>query len=101
MKPQDSFKDVFDKKQRILVVAAHPDDNEVICGGLVARLIEAGKRVRLVVTTNGEKGSGDKTVDRKVLAATRLKEQETAAGILGIPKAENFNLGIPDGELEA
>lgn len=97
----DSFEDVFKDKHRVLVVAAHPDDNEVICGGLVARLTAANKQVRLVVTTNGEKGTGDKLIDPKRLAATRLQEQERASEILGIPKSENFNLGIADGEIES
>jgi len=97
----DSFNDVFQNKQRVMVVAAHPDDNEVICGGLVARLRSDNKKIRLVVTTNGEKGTGDKPLDPKSLAASRIKEQAAGAKILGIPESENFNLGIPDGELEA
>ena len=44
-----------------MVVAAHPDDNEIVCGGIVARLIDEGKRVRLVAMTNGGKGYQDRT----------------------------------------
>lgn len=98
---KDSYPEVFKDKKRVLVVAAHPDDNEVICGGLVARLTVDGKKVRLVVTTNGEKGVGYKTTDPKAFGEGRKSEQEKAAGVLGIPATENFNLNIPDGELEA
>jgi LmbE family N-acetylglucosaminyl deacetylase len=99
--PKDSFDEVFANKQRVLVVTAHPDDNEVVCGGLVARLTASGKLVRLVVTTNGEKGTQARKIDPKELAEKRLAEQEAAAKVLGIPPEQNFNLGIPDGELEA
>jgi LmbE family N-acetylglucosaminyl deacetylase len=99
--PKDSFDEVFGNKKRVMVVTAHPDDNEVVCGGLVARLTASGIKVRLVVTTNGEKGTQDRTIDPKQLADMRMLEQEAAAKVLGIPKEENFNLGIPDGELEA
>lgn len=97
----DSFDDVFGSKQRVLIVTAHPDDNEVICGGLVARLRAAKKAVRLVVTTNGEKGTGSKDLEPKLLATTRIKEQSAAAAALAIAKSECFNLEIPDGEIEA
>ncbi len=96
----DSYKDVFSQKSRILIVTAHPDDNEVICGGLVARLIADNKSVRLVVTTNGEKGTEDKTIGASEFATMRIQEQKNAAKILGIASEECFNLGIPDGELE-
>jgi LmbE family N-acetylglucosaminyl deacetylase len=99
--PKDSFKEVFDKKQRVLVVAAHPDDNEVICGGIVARLSAEGKQVRLVVTTTGGKGTESKSISEKAFAKARKSEQAKAAVTLGIPKNQNFNLGIADGELEA
>lgn len=97
----DSFDKVFADKQRVLVVVAHPDDNEVICGGLVARLIASGKAVRLVVTTNGEKGVMDKDVSPEEFAKTRMTEQLLAAKKLGLPESENFNLNIPDGEFES
>lgn len=100
-KVTDSFNRVFKDKQRVLIVAAHPDDNEVICGGLVARLCSEGKQVRLVVTTNGEKGTMDRQLDPKKLAKTRLQEQAKASKILGITPENNINLGVPDGELEA
>jgi LmbE family N-acetylglucosaminyl deacetylase len=98
---KDQFGEVFKDKQRVLVVTAHPDDNEVICGGIVARLISEGKEVRLVVCTNGEKGVEDKKgINAKDFAQIRIKEQNEAGKILGIPEDQNFNLEIPDGELE-
>lgn len=97
----DSFNKVFGNKKRVLVVTAHPDDNEVICGGIVARLIAENKQVRLVVTTNGEKGVEAKDIAPEVFAKTRKSEQIESGKKLGIPEDQNFNLDVPDGELEA
>lgn len=101
MKVNDSFNKIFKNKKRALVVMAHPDDNEIICGGVVARLIGEGKKVRLVVLTNGGKGTQGRTdITEKQFAKIRLVEQKKAGRELGIPEEENFNLNIPDGELE-
>lgn len=101
MKIKDSFNKVFKDKNRILTVMAHPDDMDLTCGGTVARLISSGKKVRLLVMTNGGKGIKDRTdITEKEFARQRVSEQMEAGLELGIPKQENFNLNIPDGELE-
>ncbi len=38
----------------VLVVAAHPDDEVLGCGGAIARLAEAGHRVRVVILGEGQ-----------------------------------------------
>lgn len=101
MTATDSFHEVFSELNRILIVLAHPDDMEVTCGGLIARLTDEEKKVRLVVATNGGKGTKGKTgINEKDFGDTRVEEQLKAGEILGIPKEENFNLCFPDGELE-
>ncbi len=98
---KDSFEKIFGNKERVLVVMAHPDDNEIICGGIVARLIDEGKKVRLVVMTNGGKGFQDRTdVTEEQFGKMRIAEQIAAGIELGLPKEENFNLEIPDGTVE-
>ena len=97
----DSFNKVFGDKSKVLIVTAHPDDNEIICGGIVARLIAEGKKVRLIVTTTGGKGFQDRQdITEEEFAKIRIAEQIAAGNELGIPESENFNLGIPDGEVE-
>ena len=98
---EDSFKKVFSDKNKILVVMAHPDDNEIICGGIVARLIKEGKKVRVVAITNGGKGMRDRTdVNEEQFAKIRVEEQMKAGLELGLLREDMFNLGIPDGEVE-
>ena len=76
----------------VLAVGAHPDDVELGCGGLLARLAAAGRRVGIVDLTAGELGTrGDPT--------QRRGEAEAAAQALGV--AWRTCLGLPDGGLKA
>jgi LmbE family N-acetylglucosaminyl deacetylase len=84
--------------QRVLVVVAHPDDAEFGCGGSVARWVKEGKEVTYVILTNGDKGSGDRSMTSERLAKIRKKEQLDAAQALGVARVQF--LGQPDGELE-
>jgi LmbE family N-acetylglucosaminyl deacetylase len=101
MEIKDSFSEVFNDIKKVLVVLAHPDDMEIVCGGIVARLTSNKIQVRLVVTTNGGKGMKDKEgLNESEFAKSRISEQVNAGKILGIPEKQNFNLEIPDGEFE-
>lgn len=85
--------------QRVLVVAAHPDDLETAAGGTIALLIERGIKVALLLGTDGDIGTHDLTYTRETLAATRRRETQDAARSLGLDDV--FFLGLPDGELVA
>ncbi len=75
-------------KLDILVLAAHPDDAELGCGGTIAKHVKMGKKVGIVDLTRGELGTRG-TVE------IRAREAADAAEILGISIREN--LGLPDG----
>jgi LmbE family N-acetylglucosaminyl deacetylase len=91
--------EAFDEVQRLIVVAAHPDDMETMCGGTVALLAGRGVTVFSVNCTLGDIGAQAGDITRPKLAVTRLDETEEAAHVLGVE--ETFNLGRPDGELVA
>lgn len=93
MKGIEAFADV----ERLIVVAAHPDDLETMCGGTVALLVERGVKVFSVNCTLGDIGAKDPTLARPALASTRLAETRAAAEVLGI--TQTYNLGHHDGEL--
>ena len=82
----------------VLAVFAHPDDAEIAAGGTLARWAAAGRDVHLLVLTNGDRGSTDRSVDRVELARTRAAETASAARVLGLAGATV--LEVHDGELE-
>lgn len=83
--------------QRLIVVAAHPDDLETICGGTILKLAQGGVKIFSVNCTLGDIGSQDSEFSRSSLAGARLAETEAAARLLGLE--QTYNLGHPDGEL--
>jgi bacillithiol biosynthesis deacetylase BshB1 len=76
----------------VLVIAPHPDDAELGCGGAILKLLAAGRKVGVLDLTDGEPtphGSPE----------IRRKETEAATQALGLTWREN--LGLPNRSLEA
>src|SRR5438046_7255856 len=59
--------------ERLLVLAPHPDDEVIGCGGLVAQHLAEGRSVRVVVATDGGQAG---------VAAEREEETRNALAIL-------------------
>lgn len=70
----------------LLGVFAHPDDESLACGGLVARAAALGARVVLVSLTRGEAGPAPDE-DGAALGARRVEEFSAAARVLGAEAA--------------
>jgi LmbE family N-acetylglucosaminyl deacetylase len=91
MNNANQVNDDWDKRQRILVVLAHPDDPEFFCGASIARWTNAGHRVEYCLLTCGDKGTKDRTLESQQLCCIRQGEQEAAATILGVEKIHFLN----------
>jgi len=78
----------------LLAVFAHPDDESIACGGLLALCAERGVRVSLLCATHGENRGG---VRDEAWFEQRAMELDQAAGILGI--ADVILLDYRDGFL--
>jgi LmbE family N-acetylglucosaminyl deacetylase len=82
----------------LVVLAAHPDDESLGAGGLVARVVAGGGSAEILVATDGE-GSHphSPTVSPSAMATRRRAESRQAVERLGAgpPTA----LGLPDGRL--
>lgn len=91
-------KDEDRRFERVMVVAAHPDDPEFGFGGTIAKLSGEGAEVTYVVCTDGSQGGEDPSVPDEELTATRYAEQRAAAAVLGVK--EVVFLGFRDGHLE-
>jgi len=97
-------------KQRILVLAPHPDDETLATGGRICQATSQGDAVAVIFLTNGDsfrrslkKQMGPippKPVDFLNFGYQRQKEAEQALNILGVKKENIFFLGYPDKGLE-
>lgn len=81
-----------------LIISPHPDDAEGGIGGTMVRWAGEGKRIVLVVCTNGDKGTNDPKIKPSELVEIRIKEQKKAAEVMGVK--EVVFLGHPDQGLE-
>jgi LmbE family N-acetylglucosaminyl deacetylase len=79
----------------LMAVHAHPDDEVLGTGGVLARYAAEGVRTVLVTCTNGEQGDdgdgakpGEPGHDADRVARRRLAELEESAGLLGIRHLE-------------
>lgn len=96
----DTYSAIFGNKERIMFVFAHPDDLEIYAGGTVARLVNDGKKVRLIKMTTGNKGSRQEDVTETELTSLREKEDCDALLKLGLKLEDSINLNVGDGEIE-
>ena len=81
-----------------IVLAPHPDDETLGCGGLIARKRASGADVTIVFLTDG--AGSHAAVAQADLTATRRLEATAATTILGVPPEHIWFLDIPDGALE-
>jgi LmbE family N-acetylglucosaminyl deacetylase len=83
--------------RRSLVIAPHPDDESLGCGGLISVLSQRGTRFHtLFVTDGGASHCGSRNWPRQRLAA--LREQEAAAALcsLGVSDHPHTFLRLAD-----
>lgn len=81
-----------------LIVAAHTDDAEFGISGTIARWVKEGKEIAYVISTNGNKGTSNKSLKPEDLVKIRESEQRAAAKLLGV--RDVVFLGYPDQGLE-
>lgn len=79
----------------VLAIAAHPDDEVIACGAMLAWHRRAGHAVRVLHCTDGARGDPDGRYDD--IAAVRRREGIEALRRLGVDDV--VGLGLPDGEL--
>jgi LmbE family N-acetylglucosaminyl deacetylase len=83
--------------QRVLMIAAHPDDLDFGSAGTIATWTGAGIEVSYCIVTDGDAGGFDPGVPRSAIGAIRQDEQRKAAATLGVTDVEF--LGYPAGRL--
>lgn len=84
---------------RLMCVLAHPDDESLGTGGLLAHAAAQGVATYLVTATRGERGRiGDERPGPEVAGPIRERELRRAAAVLGV--REVALLGYVDGDLD-
>jgi len=84
----------FPECRAVLVLAAHPDDEALGCGGTLAFLNARGVSSTTVFMTDGERLKGEPS---REIAGKRRTEGITTAALLGCEPP--LFLGLPDGEV--
>jgi LmbE family N-acetylglucosaminyl deacetylase len=80
----------------VLAVWAHPDDETLLAGGLLAAARDAGRRVVCVTATLGERGTDDPLAwPPERLGRVRSHELKASLAALGV--IEHHLLGVTDG----
>lgn len=82
----------------VLVITAHPDDAEIMCGGTIIEFASLGNQIILVVMTDGEKGSQNKKDNLEKLVQIRKRETLASARFMGVKEVVFLN--HRDGEIE-
>lgn len=78
---------------RILVVAAHPDDEMLGCGGTLAKLAEQQARIHILLLGEGPMARPSETDDARMAAR---QSAHAAAKALGIPCENVHFASLPD-----
>ena len=88
------------EKDRILILAPHPDDETLGAGGLILRALASGAQVRVIFLTNGDNSPWVQRivehrweigpVDRARFGNRRCNEAIRALSVLGVPR-ENIS----------
>lgn len=83
---------------KVLIVAAHPDDEVLGCGGTIAKLIETGSQVRVAFLADGVYS---RKADSKILENELIQRRaaaKKACGLLGVTDIYFGN--FPDNEMD-
>lgn len=96
----------FDRRDKVLILAPHPDDESIGTAGIIQRALKAGAQVKVVCYTNGDHNELAFIVYEKRLVLKKsgfiymgeIRKEETASAMssLGLTQKDLVFLGYPD-----
>ena len=99
--PVLNIKHQFPLNRRVCILAPHPDDEILGCGGLIQQLVERGNQILIIAVTNGTASHPHSSL-YSIEDLERLRPQETRAALqcLGVePLVQQIALNLPDGQV--
>src|SRR6478735_4929719 len=94
LRPARARRISFTGGDRILVLAPHPDDETLGCGGIIPLHLRAGHDVRIAIVTDGRLSRAG-GLDAETMVAVRAREAQNAIGVLRCEnKAHNEKLAL-------
>lgn len=99
--PPLDIKVSFPQQQRVCILAPHPDDEILGCGGLIQALVAQGNPVTLIAVTNGSASHPKSTqYSAQDLDHLRPLESQTALKYLKLhDHIQRIALNLPDGQV--
>ena len=86
-------------KKKILVVASHPDDEILGCGGTIAKLSKSGNIVKTIILTKGISSRFDSNKNEIIKLQDKLNKSSKAANkVIGVKNLKFFDL--PDNQFD-
>lgn len=96
------YKPHIKTKDHILIIAPHPDDEVIGCGGLITRLVAEGHPPHIIILTGGENShQGCCTSSHNEIKNARRELTRNALNILGVKEEYIHELDFPDGGISA
>lgn len=90
----------FPKHSRVVILAPHPDDEILGCGGLLQKLSKLQRNIVLIAVTNGTKSHPDSTLyTEDHLNQIRPAESKAALEVLDIQNIQRIALNLKDGAI--
>lgn len=83
---------------KILIIAAHPDDEVLGAGGTIARLSSEGNEIYVLIVTDGSSSQYADADDLKQIIKNKTIETDRCASCLGVKKV--YYGGLPDMKLD-
>ena len=84
-------------RETVLVLAPHPDDAIIGCGGSLIKHLKENRRIVVYYMTSGENGSSEIPPVR----LAPLRESEAKAGLESLGQISCAFLRLPDGDVQA